>query len=90
MVSNLGFELPADIETRPIEDRVAFAAELRRLAVVLNAEADELDGDVLLTIQEAAQLAGRSDEAVRVWVRKHGIGTYDPTAMKAPITKLLS
>jgi hypothetical protein len=33
-------DLPTDIETRPIEDRAAFAAELRRLADALHAEAD--------------------------------------------------
>jgi hypothetical protein len=78
--TDLVFELPADIETRPLEDRAGFAAELRRLAAFLNERADQLDGDVLLTVQQAAQLAGRTDEAVRVWVREHGIGEFDRTA----------
>jgi hypothetical protein len=38
------------------------------------------NGDALLTVQEAAVLVGRTDEAVRVWVREHGIGEYDPIA----------
>jgi hypothetical protein len=69
------------------EDRAAYAAELRRLADTLNAEADRLDGDVLLTVQEAAVLAGRSDEAVRVWVRQHGIGELDPVAQRYMIRR---
>jgi hypothetical protein len=78
---------PAGIETRPIEASAALAAELRRLAAFLNERADELDGDILLTVQEAAQLAGRTDEAVRVWIRKHGIGVYDPVARRHMIRK---
>jgi hypothetical protein len=38
------------------------------------------DGDALLTVQEAAVLVGRTDEAVRVWVREYGIGEYDEIA----------
>jgi hypothetical protein len=81
------FELPADLETLPAEDRASLAATLRRLAVFLNARADELDGDILLTVQECAQLAGRSDEAVRVWIRDHGIGEYDPVARRYMIRR---
>jgi hypothetical protein len=84
---DLVFELPADIEARPIEDRAALAASLRRLAVFLNERADQLDGDVLLTVQEAAQLAGRSDEAVRVWIREHDIGEFDPVAHRYMIRR---
>jgi hypothetical protein len=81
------FDLPADAETLPAEDRAAFAAELRQLAAFLNERADQLDGDVLLTVQEAAVLAGRSDEAVRVWVREHGIGEFDPVAHRYMIRR---
>jgi hypothetical protein len=74
--TNLVFELPPDIQTRPLEDRASFAAELRRLAIVLHAEADKLDGG-FLTTQEAAEAIGRSEENVRQWVRRFGIGHFD-------------
>jgi hypothetical protein len=78
--ADLVFDLPAGLEEQPLEDRAAFAAELRRLAAFLNERADQLDGDVLLTVQEAAQLAGRTDECVRCWVREHRIGELDRVA----------
>jgi hypothetical protein len=74
---DLPFDLPAEIASLAPEVR---AVELRRIADVLHTEADRLDGDVLLTTQQAATLAGRCEEAVRVWVREHGIGEYDPVA----------
>ena len=45
----------------------------RRQAVVL------VDGDQMLTTQQAAALAGRSDECIRQWVRESGIGVFDET-----------
>jgi hypothetical protein len=85
------FELPAepaDIETRPIEDLAAFAAELRRLAAALQAAADRLDGgDVLLTTAEAASLCGRSAENMRQWCRAFGIGAFDPRANRYLISR---
>jgi hypothetical protein len=55
------------LEMRSLEDRAGFAAALRQLAAFLNERVDQLDGDVLLTVQQTAKLAGRTDEAVRVW-----------------------
>jgi hypothetical protein len=69
-------ELPTDIETLPAEASAALAGELRRLAGVLNAEADKLDGGYLTT-QAAAAAIGRSEECVRQWVGRYGIGHFD-------------
>jgi hypothetical protein len=75
----LQFELPAELPSYSPEQRVRYAAALRRLAAWLNEQANEIDGDVLLTVQEAAALVGRTEEAVRVWAR-HGLGEFDPVA----------
>jgi hypothetical protein len=48
-----------------------------------------VDGDQLLTVQEAARLAGRSDEAVRIWCRQAGIGEYDVVARRYFISRRL-
>jgi hypothetical protein len=85
-VANSVFDLPADIEDQPLEDRAALAAELRRRAVFLNERADQLDGDVLLTVQEAAELCGRTDECVRVWIREH-VGEFNPVARRFMIRR---
>jgi hypothetical protein len=87
--TNLVFELPAepaDIETRPLEDRASLAAELRRLADVLNAEADKLDGG-WLTTQEAAEAIGRSEECIRQWIRRYGIGYLDARAHRFVVSR---
>jgi hypothetical protein len=76
---DLQFELPAELPDYSPEERVRYAAALRRLAAWLTEQANEIDGDVLLTVQEAALAAGRSEEAVRVWAR-HGLGEFDPVA----------
>jgi hypothetical protein len=69
---------PAD--AAGIEDRAAYAAELRQRAAALNAEADALDGGDLLTTAEAASLCGRSAENMRQWCRAFGIGEFVPRA----------
>jgi hypothetical protein len=73
--------LKRELTAEPIEDHVALAAELRRLAGELNAAADALDGgDVLLTTAEAAALCGRSAENMRQWCRAFAIGEFVPRA----------
>jgi hypothetical protein len=72
------FELPA--EPADLEDRAAYAAELRQRKTALNAEADRLDGGDLLTTAEAASLCGRSAENMRQWCRAFGIGEFVPRA----------
>jgi hypothetical protein len=63
-LGKLGFALPADIANLAPEVR---AAELRRIADALNAEADRLDGGPLTT-EAAAALAGYSgDDLTHRW-----------------------
>jgi hypothetical protein len=81
--TDLVFELPADVETRSPEDR---AAELRQRADALNAEADRLDGGPLTT-QEAAEAIGRSEECVRQWIRRYGIGHLDDRAHRFMVSR---
>jgi hypothetical protein len=76
---NLPFELPIDLPRYSPEQRAHYAAALRRLAAWLNEQANEIDGDALLTVQQTASLVGRTEEAVRVWAR-HGLGEFDPVA----------
>jgi hypothetical protein len=80
ITDDIQFELPVGLPDYSPEQRVRYAAALRRLAARLTEQANEIDGDVLLTTQQAAVLAGRCQEAVRVWVREHGIGEFDPVA----------
>jgi hypothetical protein len=84
--TNLVFNLPADIEARSPEARAALAAELRQRATALNAEADRLDGG-WLTTQEAAAAIGRSEENVRQWVRRFGIGHFDSASHRYAVSR---
>jgi hypothetical protein len=87
--TNSVFELPAepaDIEDQPLEDRAAFAAELRQRATALNAEADRLDGGHMTT-QEAAEAIGRSEECIRQWIRRYGIGYRDDRAHRFMVSR---
>ena len=45
------------------------------------------NNDELLTTQQAAALAGRSDECIRNWCREGGIGCYDGTLHRYFISK---
>jgi hypothetical protein len=84
--ADLVFELPADIEDQPLEARAALAAELRQRASALNAEADALDGG-WLTTQEAADAIGRSEECIRQWIRRYGIGYRDDRAHRFMVSR---
>jgi hypothetical protein len=79
----LPIELPAAVASLPPEVR---AAELRRLADALHAEADRLDGGHMTT-QEAAEAIGRSEENVRQWVRRFGVGYYDSASHRYWVSK---
>jgi hypothetical protein len=84
--ADLVFELPADIETRPIEARARLAGVLRRLADELHAAADKLDGG-WLTTREAAEAIGRSEECIRQWIRRYGIGHFDDRAHRFMVSR---
>jgi excisionase family DNA binding protein len=62
------------------------AVELRRIADALNAEADRLDGGYMTT-QQAAEVIGRSEENLRQWVRRFGIGHFDSGAHRYVISR---
>jgi hypothetical protein len=78
--------LPTDVETRSAEERARLAAELRRRAAALNAEADALDGGHLTT-GEAAEAIGRSEECIRQWIRRYGIGYRDDRAHRFMVSR---
>jgi hypothetical protein len=79
----LPFELPLELASLPPELR---AVELRRLGDLFHAKADVLDGGSL-TVQEAAETIGRSEENVRQWVRRFGIGYFDRTSGRYVISR---
>jgi hypothetical protein len=45
------------------------------------------DGDEILTAQQAAELAGRSNECIRVWCRQADIGCFDGTLNRYFVSK---
>jgi hypothetical protein len=80
MVAQVDLSLP-DLTDFSREQRARYVAALRRLA-------DEIEGDALLTVQQAATLVGRTEEAVRVWARC-GLGEYDQIARRYLIKRSL-
>jgi hypothetical protein len=82
-LGELGFALPADIVSLAPEVR---AVELRRIADLLNTAADKIDGG-FMTTQQAAEACGRSEENLRQWCRRFGIGHFDNTSHRYQVSK---